>query len=75
MVIVFVLILGVLQCSINKYTVWNQGVNSVDGTRYIFHSDAQKLLLQSVFSVYWNYYTRENTQISPFYLYLFHFGC
>jgi hypothetical protein len=42
MVIVFVLLLGVLRCSINKYTVWNQGINYVDGTRYIFHSNVQK---------------------------------
>jgi hypothetical protein len=31
MLIVLVLLLGVLQCSINKYTVLNQGVNYVGG--------------------------------------------
>lgn len=42
MIIVFVLLLGVLQCSVNKYTMWNQGVNYVDGKRFIFQSHVQK---------------------------------
>jgi hypothetical protein len=75
MVIVYILLLGVLQCSTNKYTVWNQGVNYVDGTRYILRSNVQpdaycavmykNVTAKHIFSV-WNYYSRENTQKPPF---------
>jgi len=49
MVIVYLLLLGVLQCSTNKYTVWNQGVNYVDGTRHILRSNVQKRCCKAYF--------------------------
>lgn len=49
MVIVYVLLLGVLQCSTNRYTVWNQGVNYVDGARHILCSNEQKCYCKAYF--------------------------
>lgn len=49
MVIVYVLLHCVMQCSTNKYTVWNQGVTYIDGTRHILHSNVQKLYCKAYF--------------------------
>jgi hypothetical protein len=65
MLIVLVLLLGVLQCSINKYTgesrcklCWWKEIH--------ISQSCTKVVLQSIFSLYWNYCSKENTQIFPF---------
>ena len=62
MVVVFVSIHGVLQCYVNKHTVWNQDVNYVDGTRNIISLWCAKSSTAKQFWTHRNYYYRGETQ-------------